>query len=149
MLRKEIKYYDIENNEIVEKTKIAYFHSCLLSMKLYEGKTGRDFWIDKSNVVKKIYLVLTNSNEKEVDFDLISLVLSDREINQFFSEYFACSYVKMVNSQMTINDDTYEEAYNSLWISELIDFEFYLEFLDELFKGKKISTSNQKKKISN
>ena len=150
MLKQEVTYEDVEfliddatgeeQLEEVQKTRQLRFLYTVKTMKLYEQRTGRDFFSDYNKAFAQLTGFLFNSG---IDFKKIKELseeeavhllpmLTDPIINHFLTDFIPCFYAEVKQGVLIQNEDTVETAEDSLWFTSLINIEFFLAVFSEI-----------------
>lgn len=166
MLKQEVTFEDVEfitddktgEEQLVEveKTRQLRFLYTVKTMKLYEQKTGRDFFDDYNQAFSRLTGFLFNSG---IDFKKIKELteeesvqllpmLTDPTINHFLTDFIPCFYAEVKNGALVQNEETATVAEDSLWFTSLINVQFFLAVFGEVsskdFAKRKTQTRNTK-----
>lgn len=150
MLKREVTYEDVvevtdkqtgdktfEEKEVERKLRFVY---TVKTMKLYENRTGRNFFDDYHRAfnVMSSYLFESGLSFKDVsnisEEESIKLLpmLTDPLINHFLADFIPCFYAQIQNGALVQNEETIEDAENSMWFTQLINVEFFMAVFDEI-----------------
>ena len=161
MIKKIIEYTDIDENfEEIERTETVRFFYTLRSIKNYEQKTKNNFFEEYD----KVFFLVLNTVSGACDGDVKKLDLEnltgeqltalaplayDGQINKFVMDFAPCMYANVDSGRIVQDEETIEEAEDSLWIPHLINAGFFTDMFVEISKNQfKTPTgkSNSKKK---
>lgn len=155
MIKKKIKYIDVEigkeSYEEVEKEAEVRFLFSISALRLYEQKTNRNFFKDNEKALIDFSEFLGEKNITDVDKlkinEQIKLlpVVSISKISNFLLNVIPCFYTKIFDGKFIQNEATYEECMESLWLTELINLEFFIEIMEEVSKFETGKTPKKKR----
>jgi hypothetical protein len=141
MIKKIIKYLDIVDGLEIELERNIYFLFSLKSIRLYESHKNKNFFEDYSNVWKIMvekFKIMNPEDIKNISFEQqieFSQVLFDPSINNFLIDVTPCLYCKISDNKFYQDEITFEEAENSMWFMEVINFEFFMDIFQEMTKN--------------
>ncbi len=144
MIKKIIEYTDInENLEEIESIATVLFFYTLKSIKNYEQKTRSNFFEDYDKALDVVFdiagdIFSGSEEEKLTNAQKMSLVplMNNTQINQFLMNAIPCMYAKIENGRIIQNEETVQEAEDSLWIMNLVNPGFFVEIFSEMSKIK-------------
>lgn len=155
MITKKVKYIDVdigeENYIEVEKEANLRFLFSISALRLYEQKTGHNFFKDNESALVAFSEFLKNKNIKDVEklkaSEQIELlpIISNSEISNFLLDVIPCFYTKIFDGKFLQDETTYDECMSSLWLPNLINVEFFVEIMEEISKFQK-GTKPKKKR---
>ncbi len=155
MIKKIITYTDIDENfEETERTETVRFFYTLKSIKNYEQKTGSNFFEDYDKayclIVNTAGPVLGGGKEELTDEQLTALapLVYSPQINNFLMDFIPCLYAKTDSGKIVQDEETIQEAEDSLWITQLISPGFFTEIFLEISKNQFKIPDNKKKTSS-
>jgi len=145
MIRENVIIDVIDGLEETQKEVDLRFFFSVASLRLYEQKTGRNFFKDNEKAVRTLteYLVNIDINnvDKLTEQEQVKLapLLVEPAINKFVFNVLPCLYAKIQDGKYLQNEETYEECENSPWFMKLVNLEFFLKIFQELiiFQPKK------------
>ncbi len=132
---------DIVNDDEIEKEETLRFIFTLPAMRLYEQKTGRNFFDDYHKAFNRFIELMKNSGIEtgsntenlttEQQLQLLPLV-SDPMVLNFVLDAVTCLYAEVLDGKFVQNEETTDVAENSLWLMDLVNAEFFGELLSEI-----------------
>lgn len=139
MIKKELTFtvFDQEGQE-VEQTETVRFLYSLPAVRLYEQRTGRNFFDDSQKAAQAFAEALgqaglTRDRELTEEEQLALLpVLMEADLLAFLMAAIPCFYGEVVAGRFVQNELTAEAAEEAMWLGELINVYFYTELIVEL-----------------
>lgn len=152
MLTKKLSFTDFDGfGGEVERTVTVRFLYTLKAIKLYELRTGRNFFDDNQKAVnaytdalREIGIERASTLTNEEQLQLLPLLLKSDYL-QFLMDAIPCLYGEVQDGKFIQNDLTAENAEFSLWIGELLTIQFYTELILELTRSKAKVPQDKKK----
>lgn len=153
MIKKELSVTTFDGyGEEVERTETVRFLYSLPAIKMYEARTGRNFFDDNQKaVVAYTNLALaTGANAKPTelsDEDKIKLLplLMEPDFMNFLTDVIPCMYGEVENGRLVQNELTAETAALAPWFGDLLDIEFFTELYFEFNRSRAKVPQDRKK----
>lgn len=153
MIKKEVQYIVFDSNDKEkEASETVRFLYSLPAIKLFEFRTGKNFFDEYSKAMNAFSKVLIGAELSDIEnlevneqMNLLPLI-SDKNIINFLSEAIPCFYGVVENGRLVQNEETAERAEFSLWLGELLNIEFFGELLQEINKNQKNAPLKKAKK---
>ena len=160
MIRENVIIDVIDGLEETQKEVDLRFFFSVASLRLYEQKTGRNFFKDNEKAVRtlKEYLVNIDINnvDKLTEQEQVKLapLLVEPAINKFVFNVLPCLYAKIQDGKYLQNEETYEvnsiEVYRGLIISNMSlewaeqqHFNYVMSILGEINRDEEDSKPRQ------
>lgn len=147
MFRKTVQYYDIEDHEEIINETTVRFHFTLVSLRLYQERTGRHLFDDFSKVLTSFADSLKGIGAKSLDelkelpldkqLDMFPFLMNP-VVNKFLLNAISCLYCEIVDNKYVQNADTIFNIENSMYYMDLVNLDFFGELIQEI-------TANQPK----
>ena len=152
MIKKELSVIDFDSyGEEIELTITVRFLYSLRAIRLYEQRTGRNFFDDNQKAIKSYTVAVAQAgfgNKKELteeeQLELLPLLMNS-DFLTFLMDAIPCLYGEVSNGKFEQNELTMENADFSLWIGELISIQFYTELIVELNRSRLKVPQDRKK----
>lgn len=153
MIKKELSFITFDSyGEETERTETVRFLYSLPSIKMYEQRTGHNFFDDNQKALTAYtQLALASGvNGKPTDLsdeDKIKLMplLMEPDFMNFLTEVIPCLYGEVENGKLIQNEFTAEAASLAPWFGDLLDIGFFSELFYE-FNRSRAKVPQDKKK---
>ena len=153
MIKKELSFITFDSyGEETERTETVRFLYSLLAIKMYEQRTGHNFFDDNQKALTAYtQLALAtgvNGNLSDLsDEDKIKLMplLMEPDFMNFLTEVIPCLYGEVENGKLIQNEFTAETASLAPWFGDLLDIGFFSELFYE-FNRSRAKVPQDKKK---
>ena len=153
MIKKELSFITFDSyGEETERTETVRFLCCLPAIKMYEQRTGHNFFDDNQKALTAYtQLALASGvNGKPTDLsdeDKIKLMplLMEPDFMNFLTEVIPCLYGEVENGKLIQNEFTAETASLAPWFGDLLDIGFFSELFYE-FNRSRAKVPQDKKK---
>ena len=153
MIKKELSFITFDSyGEETERTETVRFLYSLPAIKMYEQRTGHNFFDDNQKALTAYtQLALASGvNGKPTDLsdeDKIKLMplLMEPDFMNFLTEVIPCLYGEVENGKLIQNEFTAETASLAPWFGDLLDIGFFSELFYE-FNRSRAKVPQDKKK---
>ena len=153
MIKKELSFITFDSyGEETERTETVRFLYSLPAIKMYEQRTGHNFFDDNQKALTAYtQLALASGvNGKPTDLsdeDKIKLMplLMEPDFMNFLTEVIPCLYGEVENGKLIQNEFTAETASLAPWFGDLLDIGFFSELFYE-FNRSRAKVQKDKKK---
>lgn len=153
MIKKELSFITFDSyGEETERTETVRFLYSLPAIKMYEQRTGHNFFDDNQKALTAYtQLALASGvNGKPTDLsdeDKIKLMplLMEPDFMNFLTEVIPCLYGEVENGKLIQNEFTAETASLAPWSGDLLDIGFFSELFYE-FNRSRAKVPQDKKK---
>ena len=153
MIKKELSFITFDSyGEETERTETVRFLYSLSAIKMYEQRTGHNFFDDNQKALTAYtQLALASGvNGKPTDLsdeDKIKLMplLMEPDFMNFLTEVIPCLYGEVENGKLIQNEFTAETASLAPWFGDLLDIGFFSELFYE-FNRSRAKVPQDKKK---
>lgn len=138
MLKHTVNYLDFHEGKDVDVEKELRFVYTPKTIKLYEQRTGKQFFQEYNRAFNQMSQVLFASgisfseNVSEEDAIKLMPMMTDPAINEFLIEFAPCMYAKVENGVLIQNEQTIDEAEDSMWLMNIINVEFFMSVFQEI-----------------
>ena len=153
MIKKELSFITFDSyGEETERTETVRFLYSLPAIKMYEQRTGHNFFDDNQKALTAYtQLALASGvNGKPTDLsdeDKIKLMplLMEPDFMNFLTEVIPCLYGEVDSGKLIQNEFTAETASLAPWFGDLLDIGFFSELFYE-FNRSRAKVPQDKKK---
>lgn len=153
MIKKELSFLTFDGyGEEVERSETVRFLYSLPAIKMYEQRTGRNFFDDNQKALTA-YTQLALASGINVnptglsDEEKIKLMplLMDPDFMNFLTEVIPCLYGEVENGRLVQNELTAETASLAPWFGDLIDIGFFSDLFYEFNRSRAKVPQDRKK----
>ena len=153
MIKKELSFITFDGyGEETERTETVRFLYSLPAIKMYEQRTGHNFFDDNQKALTAYtqLALVSGVNGKATDLsdeDKIKLMplLMEPDFMNFLTEVIPCLYGEVENGKLIQNEFTAETASLAPWFGDLLDIGFFSELFYE-FNRSRAKVPQDKKK---
>lgn len=153
MIKKELSFIVFDGyEEETERTETVRFLYSLPAIKMYEQRTGRNFFDDNQKALKAYsqLAIASGIDGKPTDLtdeEKIKLMplLMEPDFMNFLTEVIPCLYGEVENGRLVQNELTAETAALAPWFGDLIDIGFFPDLFYE-FNRSRAKVPQDKKK---
>lgn len=149
MLKERVIYNEIINidnylEEVEQEIDVRFLYS-VTAIKLYEQKVQSNFFTDYQLAWNELISSLKGydiNNIKEASIEKqieLSSILMNPIINTFILNVLPCLYIEIDGMNYIQNEDTYEICESAMWLTNLVNLEFFVNLFSEIsaFENKK------------
>lgn len=155
MIKKELSFISFDSyGEERKHTETVRFLYSLPAIKMYEQRTGRNFFDDNQKALTAYtQLALAtgvNGNLSDLtDEEKIKLMplLMEPDFMNFLTEVIPCLYGEVENGRLVQNELTAETASLAPWFGDLIDIGFFSDLFYEFNRSRAKVPQDKKKPL--
>lgn len=153
MIKKELSFITFDSyGEEVERTETVRFLYSLPAIKMYEQRTGRNFFDDNQKAIS-VYTQLASKTGIKAELSDLSddekiqllPLLMDPDFMNFLTDVIPCLYGEVENGRLIQNELTAETASLAPWFGDLLDITFFSDLFYEFNRSRAKVPQDRKK----